>query len=108
MQNNQFRTQETSSKLKCTDGKKVEKGEDIENKIFEFIVYYITKHGYPPTVREIMTGIGVFTTASVHYHIKKMFEKNMIETDAKEGSPRAIRIPGYEFKKKEDKRNENC
>ena len=69
-------------------------------KILEVIVQYIQKHGYSPTTREIGDGVGLKSTATVHLRLKKMLELGMIESDDNFGSPRAIRVPGYEFVKK--------
>ena len=37
--------------------------------IYAFLKDYIASHGYPPTTREIMAGVGLRSTASVHYHL---------------------------------------
>lgn len=68
-------------------------------KILDFIVDYITYHGYGPTVREMRDGLHISSTSTVQYHLDKMFELGMIETDAEPGSSRAIRVPGYKFVK---------
>lgn len=70
-----------------------------KQKILEFIVAYIQKHSYPPTVREIGEGVGLKSTSSVQSHIVRMLDCGMIETDADPGSTRAIRVPGYKFVK---------
>lgn len=70
-----------------------------KQKILEFIVAYIQKHSYPPTVREIGEGVGLKSTASVQSHIVHMLDCGMIETDAGPKSTRAIRVPGYKFVK---------
>ena len=38
--------------------------------IYAFLKDYIASHGYPPTTREIMAGVGLRSTASVHYHLR--------------------------------------
>lgn len=68
----------------------------MRQKIYDFIVQYITKHGYSPTVREIGAGVGLQSTSTVHTHLQKMFNSGMLETEHP-GMPRAIRVPGYEF-----------
>ena len=68
-------------------------------KIFNAIVYYISQHQYPPTVKEICNMTGLKSTSSVHNHITKLIDEGMLETDAEWGSPRAIRVPGYKFVK---------
>ncbi len=73
-----------------------------KQKILEFIVAYIQKHSYPPTVREIGEGVGLKSTSSVQSHIVHMLDCGMIETDAGPKSTRAIRVPGYKFVKQEE------
>lgn len=74
---------------------------ETKQKILEFIVAYIQKHSYPPTVREIGEGVGLKSTSSVQSHIVRMLDCGMIETDAGPKSTRAIRVPGYKFVKEE-------
>jgi repressor LexA len=66
--------------------------------ILNFIIEYITKYGYPPTVREIGDGVGLKSTSSVHNHLQTMRLMGAIEGEI--DKPRAIRVPGYEFVKK--------
>lgn len=66
------------------------------NKILKAIISYTTEHGYPPTLREIGNEVGLHSSSAVHQHITWMLADGILETDA-EGSPRAIRVPGYEF-----------
>lgn len=74
-------------------------GAETREKMLAAIVDYIQMHGYSPTVREIGEAVGLYSTASVHGHLKKMVDEGMIETDAGMSSPRAIRVPGYAFVK---------
>ena len=71
-------------------------------KIYEFVVGYILDHKYPPTLREIGEGVGLKSTSSVHYHLSQMHKRGIFETDARENSPRAIRVPGLMITRKED------
>lgn len=72
---------------------------ETQKKILNIIVKYQEKHGYPPTVREIGESIGLKSSSSVHAHLRYMFKNKILETDASEGSPRAIRVPGYKYTK---------
>lgn len=74
-----------------------EQGHETRKRIYDFVVDYIQEHGYPPTVREIADGVYLTSTSSVHSHLLQMLESGTLETDAKNGSPRAIRVPGYKF-----------
>lgn len=78
----------------------VEHGENIRDRILDAIIGYVKEHGYSPSVREIGEMVGLKSTSSVQTHLKKMMDSGMLETDAEFSTPRAIRIPGYEFVKK--------
>lgn len=71
-----------------------------QREILEVIIQYIEKNQYPPTVREIGKLTGLKSTASVQRHLKNMLNKGLIES-GNIGVPRAIRVPGYKFVKKE-------
>ena len=70
-------------------------------KIYNYIVQYIQEHGYAPSFREIGEAVGLKSTSSIHRHMLRLFNDGMLETDAEPGSPRAIRVPEYEFVKRE-------
>ena len=74
-------------------------GRKVRERILGAIVSYIEEHGYPPTVREISDMVGLKSTSSTQSHLKRMAIEGMIETDAPDSSPRAIRVPGYKFVK---------
>lgn len=78
-----------------------EQGYETRKRIYDFVVDYIQEHGYPPTVREIGDGVYLASTSSVHGHILQMLENGTLETDAQNGSSRAIRVPGYKFVREE-------
>ena len=76
-----------------------EQGRQKREEILQVIINYIEQHGYPPTTREIGEMVGLKSTSSVHAHLQRLLRSGKIETDAGLGVPRAIRIPGYKFKK---------
>lgn len=78
----------------------IEKGRQKRKEILEAIISYIQEHGYAPTVREIGEMVGLKSSSSVQSHLDRMLADGMIETDAGVGSPRAIRVPGYELRKR--------
>jgi repressor LexA len=78
----------------------IEKGRQKRKEILEAIISYIQEHGYAPTVREIGEMVGLKSASSVQSHLDRMLADGMIETDTWVGSPRAIRVPGYEFRKR--------
>ncbi len=42
--------------------------------IYDFIVNYTNTHNYPPTIREIATGVGLSSTATVHTHLNNLMK----------------------------------
>lgn len=66
--------------------------------ILSYIVGYFSLHGYAPSYREVAQGTSMALSA-VHYHIGKLFDKGLLETDLENGSARAIRVVGYRFVK---------
>ena len=75
------------------------RGEYIREKILQAIIGYIEQHGYAPTYREIAEMVGLKSKCTINTHIKRMMIEGKLETDAEEGAPRAIRVPGYKFVK---------
>lgn len=70
-----------------------------KEKILEFIIRYIQKHGYSPSYREIGDGVGLKSLSSVSRYVQHMIEIGVLETDAEWSSARALRVPGYKFVK---------
>lgn len=68
--------------------------DDTVNRIYEFIVDYIRKEGYPPAVRDICEGIGIRSTSTIHGHLRRLQQAGRIEYQA--GKRRAITIPSVE------------
>ena len=69
----------------------------MRENVLNFIITYFKEHGYAPTVREIGAVVGLASTSSVHAHIKTLKRLGYLETDVKDGSPRALRVVGMEF-----------
>ena len=82
-----------------TKGCNKQQGRKKRQEMLDFIIAYISEHGYAPTVREIGSGVNLKSTSSVHSHLLRMASEGMIETDAGFNVPRAIRVPGYKFMK---------
>jgi len=59
--------------------------------VFEFLVEHIRKEGYPPSVREICTGVGVKSTSTIHSHLKRLQDQGRILYSP--GKRRAIIVP---------------
>lgn len=60
-------------------------------RVLAFISEYIGKHGYAPTMREIMDGVEYKSTASAKYAVEGLIKAGLLETDHP-GSPRALRL----------------
>lgn len=58
--------------------------------IYDFICSYTKDHGYPPSVREIGTAVGLASPSTVHMHLKSLEEKGYIHRDSKK--PRTIEV----------------
>ena len=58
--------------------------------ILNFIHDYIQEKGYSPTVREIMDGVGLYSSSTAHYHISVLQAEGYI--DKVESAPRTIRV----------------
>ena len=51
-----------------------------QTEVLNFIKKYTAMHGYPPAIREICTGLGLSSPATVHAHIKKLESAGVIKT----------------------------
>lgn len=66
---------------------------DKDYQILKFIQDQLATRGFPPTVREICTEVGLASTATVHARLKKLEEHGLI---VKEGAKnRSIRVVSY-------------
>lgn len=57
-------------------------------RIYEFILSFTDKNGYPPSVREIAEAVGLKSPSTVHFHLKSLEEAGVITRGA--GKTRAI------------------
>ena len=62
--------------------------------IYVFIVDYIHSEGYPPSVREICSGVGIKSTSTIHSHLKRLQDLGRIEYTP--GKRRAIIVPNLQ------------
>ena len=56
---------------------------DKREAILRFITDFMRNQGYPPSVREICAGVGLASTATVHYHLNALKEVGLIHMDGK-------------------------
>jgi repressor LexA len=61
-----------------------------QQEILEFIRKEIASKGYPPSVREISSAVGLKSTSTVHGHLERLEKKGIIRRDPTK--PRAIEI----------------
>lgn len=52
-----------------------------QSEILNFIKLYISKHGYPPSVREIAKNNNVSSPATIQNHLNKLVDKGYIKKD---------------------------
>ena len=63
-----------------------------QQQIYDYILSFTTEHGYPPSVREIGSAMGLKSPSTVHFHMKGLEEAGVIVKA--EGKTRAISLPG--------------
>lgn len=49
-----------------------------QSEVLDFIKSYMVSHGYPPTIREIGSSIGVSSPATIHAHLTNLEQKGYI------------------------------
>lgn len=52
-----------------------------QNEILTYIKEYVVSHGFPPTVREIGSALGVSSPATIHAHLENLELKGFIKKD---------------------------
>jgi repressor LexA len=68
-----------------------------QREIFDFIGSYLSKHGYPPTVREIGKAVGLHSSSTVHAHLSKLESLGVLKRDP--SKPRALEVMVQRAKK---------
>jgi repressor LexA len=61
-----------------------------QEEILEFIKMQLLDKGYPPSVREICSAVGLRSTSTVHGHLERLEKKGYIRRDPTK--PRAIEV----------------
>ncbi len=69
-------------------------------KVYDFLVEFITENGYAPSVREICVGTGLKSMESVYNHLRIL--KMLGKIEIKENTSRAIKLMGYKLVKVEE------
>ena len=65
--------------------------------VYNYIVDYVQKNGYPPSIREIANGTGKVSPSIIKERLWKLENNGLIQT--KPMSPRAIKLVGYKLVK---------
>jgi repressor LexA len=65
-----------------------------QQEIWNFLVDYVDRHGYPPTVREIGQAIGLASPSTVHAHLANLERAGLLKRDPTK--PRALELTGRE------------
>jgi repressor LexA len=65
-----------------------------QRQIYDFVLEYTRKHGYPPTVREIGAEVGLASPSTVHAHLAKLEQAGYLRRDPTK--PRALELVGRE------------
>jgi repressor LexA len=65
---------------------------DRQQEIWDFLVQYVDRHGYPPTVREIGEAVGLASPSTVHAHLANLERAGLLRRDPTK--PRALELLG--------------
>src|SRR5437660_8726855 len=65
-----------------------------QRQIWDFLVDYGDRHGYPPTVREIGEAVGLASPSTVHAHLANLERLGLLRRDPTK--PRALELVGRE------------
>ena len=72
-----------------------------QQQIYDYIISFSAKHGYPPSVREIGAYVGLKSPSTVHFHLKGLESAGLIHKA--EGKTRSITVSPSETEAPEDK-----
>ena len=64
-----------------------------QQEIWDFLVDYVDRHGYPPTVREIGAKVGLASPSTVHAHLANLERAGYLRRDPTK--PRALELIGH-------------
>ena len=65
-----------------------------QQEIWNYLVEYVDRHGYPPTVREIGEAVGLASPSTVHAHLANLERAGLLRRDPTK--PRALELVGRE------------
>ena len=70
-----------------------------QQEIWNYLVEYVDRHGYPPTVREIGEQVGLASPSTVHAHLANLERAGLLRRDPTK--PRALELIGRERREPE-------
>ena len=70
-----------------------------QQEIWGFLVEYVDRHGYPPTVREIGDAVGLASPSTVHAHLANLERAGLLRRDPTK--PRALDLLGHRRSREE-------
>ncbi len=70
-----------------------------QQEIWNYLVEYVDRHGYPPTVREIGEHVGLASPSTVHAHLANLERAGLLRRDPTK--PRALELLGRERREPE-------
>jgi repressor LexA len=74
-----------------------------QQEIWDFLVDYVDRHGYPPTVREIGERVGLASPSTVHAHLANLERAGFLKRDPTK--PRALELTGLRRQEMRSERN---
>ena len=73
-----------------------------QNNVLDFIKKFTATHGYPPSIREIGSGLGLSSPATVHTHVKKLCNAGYLKVDSNKFRAMEILVDNEYENKDED------
>ena len=77
-----------------------------QQEIWNFLVEYVDRHGYPPTVREIGERVGLASPSTVHAHLANLERAGLLRRDPTK--PRALELIGREKREPAPRREDEA
>jgi repressor LexA len=73
-----------------------------QQEIWQYLVDYVDRHGYPPTVREIGEAVGLASPSTVHAHLANLERAGLLKRDPTK--PRALDLIGHRRESRSEER----
>lgn len=81
-------------RMDLANRKNAEHGLATRNKIYQYLIDYITEYGYAPTIREICSALNIYSTQTVFVQLERL--EGMHKIERHKHCPRAIKVIGME------------